>query len=306
MVIKNSNRLAALITALSVFIILLPSTLTDISRLTANTKHYGPSIVEGQPMTVYSHGLLCNKWIGGLHHCSSTVRSPNAFIQGPMVSFSYRDWLAPLSTCAGQEDDLEQLHSVCSKHSNIILAGCSRGAATIVNYLGMHKPTNIIGAVIESPFDHSRNVINYLAQQMNIQKRSVIDAISKNLAPNHNQDGIQPIDHVANIAHNIPLLFICTTKDRIIPVESCVELYKKLIFAGHPRTHLLIVEHGAHGLITFSSDGSAMRNVIHAFYKQYGLPYNTEWANAGATRFTECQPLIETLEKLYPPKEITK
>lgn len=295
-----------LVAALSICALSFSSVLTDISRMTANTKHYGPAVTPGQPITIYSHGLLCNKWIGGLHHCSCAVRSPNAFIQGPMVSFSYRDWLAPLSTCAGQEDDLEQLHSVCKEHAHIILAGCSRGAASIVSYLGMNQPANIIGAIIESPFDHSRNVINYLAQQMNIQKRSVIDAIAANLAPNHNPDGIQPIDHVAKISHDIPLLFVCTTKDRIIPLESSLELYKILQRTGHPRTHLLIAEHGAHGLITFSSDGALMRNVIHAFYKEYDLPYNQEWADAGKERFAQSQPSIEDLEKLYPTQEEKK
>ena len=306
MVIGKYNKFFGLLAALSIFIILLPSTLNDISRITASTKHYGPAIVQGKPMTIYSHGLLCNKWIGGLHHCSSSVRSPNAFIQGPMVSFSYRDWLSPLSTCAGQEDDLDQLHSVCKKHTNIILAGCSRGAASIVSYLGMQKPTNVIGAVIESPFDHSGNVINYLADQMHITKRTVIDAIAKNIAPNHKIDGIQPIDYAANISHEIPLLFICTTKDRIIPLESSLKLYKILQQTGHPHTHLLIAEHGAHGLITFSSDGSMMRNVIHAFYKEYNLPHNAEWATAGHERFMQCQPSIEKLEQFYPTKDTTK
>ncbi len=306
MKINIYNRIAGLLIAASIFMILLPSTLTDISRITANTKHYGPALVQGQPVTIYSHGLMCNKWIGGINHCESIVRSPYAFIQGPMISFSYRDWLSPLSTCVGQEDDLEQLDGVCKNHTNIILVGCSRGAATIINYLGIYKPTNIIGAVIESPFDHTRNVINYLADQMNIQKRSLIDAISKKLAPNHNQDGIQPIDHVTNIAHEIPLLFICTTKDRIIPLESCLTLYKELKAANHPRVHLLIADHGAHGLITFSSDGMMMRDVIHAFYKQYGLPHDAQWASDGHERFMQCQPSIETLEKLYAPKEAHK
>lgn len=274
--------------------------LTDISRMTANTTHYGPAIIEGEPVTIYSHGLLCNKWIGGLHHCSNTIKSPNAFVEGPMISFSYNDWLAPLSTCVGQEEDLESLHAICKEHTNVLLAGCSRGAGTIVSYLGIYKPVNIIGAIIESPFDDTRNVINYLAEQINIQKRSLIDKLSATLAPNHKQDGIQPIDHVADIAHDIPLLFICTTKDRIIPLESCLALYKKARNAGLTKVHILIAEHGAHGLITISSDGPMMRNVIHAFFKEYNLPYNTEWADAGRERFKTCQPSAEDLEQLYP------
>lgn len=305
-VMVHTKRVFLLIVSLSTSLSLNSSILTDISRITASTKYWGPVQAEGQPITVYSHGLMCNKWIGGLHHNDSLIRFPYAFIQGPMVSFHYRDWLAPLSTCVAQEDDLEQLHSVCQQHSNIILAGCSRGAGAIVNYLGMYKPNNVIGAVIESPFDHTRNVINYLAQQLHIQKRSIIDAISTNVAPNHKQDGIQPIDYIAEISHEIPLFFICTTKDRIIPVESSIKLYKESRKAGHPRVHLLITEHGAHGGIAMSSDGAMMRNTIHAFYKEYGLPYNAEWAQAGATHFAQCQPSIDQLEKTYPSQEVIK
>lgn len=272
--------------------------LTKISRMTANTTHFGPDIVKGKPLTIYSHGLLCNKWVGGLHHCDSSIHSPNAFIQGPMVSFSYKDWLSPFSTCVGQEDDLEQLHSVCKNHTHIIAAGCSRGAGAIISYLGIYKPTNILGAVIESPFDHTSNVIHYIADQINIHKQSFIDKITGLLAPNHKPDGIQPIDHVSDISKDIPLLFICSTKDRVIPLPCCINLYKKAIESGHTKVHILITQHGAHGLITISSDGTMMRNVIHAFYKEYGLPHNEQWAHAGKERFKQCQPTVEELERL--------
>ena len=304
MITKNTVRILSLTAIVSLSTLIGASNLlTDISKMTANTIHYGPSVVPGEPLTIYSHGLLCNKWIGGLFHCDNTIKSPNAFIQGPMISFSYPDWFAPLSTCVGQEEDLAQIHSVCKDHTHIILVGCSRGGGTIVSYLGMYKPTNIIGAVIESPFDDTRNVINYLADQINIQKRSVIDKIANALAPNHKQDGIQPIDHVADITQDIPLLFICTTKDRIIPLQSCLNLYTKARVSGHKKCHLWISEHGAHGLITISSDGPMMRNVIHAFYKEYDLPYNAEWADAGRERFQDCQPSAKELDKLYPKME---
>lgn len=307
MVVYKKYFVKILIT-LCISIDIYSSTWTKISRFIAedadnSTIHYGPQITGDEPRTIYSHGLLCNKWVGGLVHCDNLIRSPNAFIKGPMISFHYRDWLSPLSTCVAQEDDLEQLHGICQKHTNVILVGCSRGAGAIINYLGMQKPNNVIGAVIESPFDDTRNVINYLAKQMNIHKKSTIDAISTKLAPNHKQDGIQPKDHVANICHEIPLLFICTTKDRIIPFESCIELYKASSKAGHSRAHLLIAQHGAHGQIINSTDGSMMRNVIHAFYQKYDLPHDPEWAREGAMRFAECQPTVEILEKMYPPKE---
>jgi hypothetical protein len=214
-----------------------------------------------------------------------------------MVSFSYRDWLSPLSTCAGQEDDLDQLHSYCQRYQNVILAGCSRGAAAIVNYLGMQQPSNVIAAIIESPFDHSRNVIDNIARQINIQKKSTIDSISTTLAPNHNQEGIQPIDHVAKIDHSIPVLFIGTVKDRITPVQGCIALYNKLWHMDHPSVHIFIANHGSHGLITLSSDGKMMRNVIHAFYKKYNLPHDAAWAAAGAEIFARCQPAPQDLEK---------
>ena len=298
---KNSFLLS--ITALlCVAIMLFPSTITDISRITANAHNYGTVATQEEPITVYSHGLLCNKWVAGIHHCDSLLRSPNAFIQGPMVSFSYNDWLAPLSTCVAQEDDLEQLHAACSYHTRVILAGCSRGAAAIVNYLGKYKPTNVIAAIIESPFDHTRNVIDYIAEQLHITKRDTIDSISTRLAPNHDQNGIQPIDYVAQIDHAIPLFFICTTKDRVIPLESSLELYKVSQKTGHPRTHLWVAHHGAHGLITFSSDGKQMRNVIHAFYRNYILPHDGTWADEGHELFMQSQPSIELLETAYPTK----
>jgi alpha-beta hydrolase superfamily lysophospholipase len=303
MVISNTSKIMAIITScyLALTFSEKPSTLTQLSRITAGTIHYGPKIVGNEPRTIYSHGLLCNKWTGGgINHCESLIHHPYAFIKGPMISFDYPDWLAPLSTCVAQEEDLEKFDQVCREQTNVILAGCSRGAGAIVNYLGIYKPTNVIAAVIESPFDHSKNVINFLAEQMNIKNPRLIEAISHRVAPYHKQNGIQPINHVADIDHSIPLLFICSKKDRITPFEGCIELYKTSRKAGHRKVHILITDHGDHGFI-FSSptDGASTRNAIHAFYKKYGLPYETEWAEAGNAKFQQSQPSIEELERAF-------
>jgi len=114
------------------------------------------SVTEEEPVIIYSHGSLCNKWIPSLFHRTierSNILCSNAFILGPMKTFNYQDYIIPFLSCMGQDDDIKRLHEACKDHKQVILIGSSRGAAAIINYLGIYQPTNIIGAVIESTFD---------------------------------------------------------------------------------------------------------------------------------------------------------
>lgn len=249
---------------------------------------------ENQPVTIYSHGYMCNKYTAKVFH--RTVESGNwwnssAYITGPLVSFNYSDSSNPLVTNLGQGDDIERLHQACKDYKHVILVGTSRGAATIVNYLATHKPTNIIGVVLESPFDHIDTVAEYVLSNFRIKNiKNTQSTIQSFWFRNVDSNGIQPIKVAHDIPKEIPILFICTKGDSIIHHTSTANLYNALHKAGHKKAHLLTCDHGAHGMIMWSKDGKLFRNVVHAFFKHYNLPYNKTWAQQGLDKFTQCQP----------------
>jgi pimeloyl-ACP methyl ester carboxylesterase len=243
-----------------------------------------------QPVTVYSHGALCNKFVAHVFHTDPHKQNrlcPNAFITGQLHSFNYRDWLVPFLTCWGQENDVERLHAACKEHEQVILVGSSRGAATIINYLGSYKPTNIVAAVVESPYDHVENIVDYWLQTIFVT--SVTQTRIKNLLRriffNYEQHGLHPMACVAQVAHAIPVLMISSEQDSIIPAWSTQRLHQQLRSAGHPHAYLLACSRGRHGLIAWGADGARMRNVIHAFYRYHGLPHHETWAHEGNLTF---------------------
>jgi len=244
------------------------------------------------PITIYSHGYMCNKEFARFfHNCLEKPNkiNPNAFILGKMIAFNYGDYKNPFLCRLGQGDDIERLHNACKDHENVIIVGTSRGASTIINYLGTYKPTNILAAVLESPFDHANNVANNLLSKFSIKdKEGLINTVRPFLFRNYDPDGIQPIKVAADVSKDIPILLICSKSDGLIPDSSTANLYKVLKDSGHPHVYLLTCKYGSHGRILWSKDGALFKNVVHAFYKHHNLPHHEPWAQEGFEQFQQC------------------
>lgn len=246
------------------------------------------------PHTIFSHGLGGNKSQGGQYH----IRYNGAgFIEGPLVLFNFADHNNIHLSSLGQEADYQTLHGVYKNKAPVILAGVSRGAATTINELGINKPTNVLAAVVESPFDHVQSISDNI-----IGLAGWIPGVSwlaHKLVPQiytgYNPNGIQPIDTIDKISKDIPLLIVCSKKDMLIPYASSINLYKKLIASGHTKAYLFVTDEGEHANILWGTDGGRYRNVVHAFYKKYGIPYNDAWANGGYEQFKLCQPSLADL-----------
>lgn len=246
----------------------------------------------------FVHGMKSNKNAGWYRHVSTG--HPNAFIEGPLDGVNFDDHENIYETCIGQTADVNKLHDFCKKYYSLRLIGSSRGSATILNYLGTYQPLNILAAVLESPFDTVQNVIDYvLGKSKQIPGTPwVALKFSQWLFPKYNPAGLQPKDVIHTIPKHIPILLICSKEDEIVSAQSTINLYIKLVQAGHAETYLLIVDHGKHANIMIGKDGHILRDVIHAFYRHYGLPYNPTFAEQGRERFMQCQPSLSDLAKI--------
>jgi len=267
-------------------------------------------INDQEPITIYSHGCLCNKLIAKIFHTSIQRRNkicPNAFMIGPMKSFNYSDYLNPFSTYLAQENDVKRLHQACAPYKKVILVGVSRGASTIINYLGNYKPTNIIAAVIESPFDHFDNILEHVMATHIIYKRIINNnnkqkvkrRLLRVFCRNYKYNGLHPIDAAPNISKDIPLLIISSDQDKLIPAWSTKNIYDALTQAGHKKSYLLACKNGSHGLISWGKDGALMRNVIHAFYKHHDIPHHEPWAQEGYEEFMKCHLVSSSKSEFF-------
>jgi len=206
------------------------------------------------------------------------------------------------NSCLGQDADIAVLSNGYDEvdDEDIILFGVSRGAATASNFVARHNPERIKALILESPFDYAERGIdgflnifrlNRLPRSKNFCK-SVFYRFSS-----YDQDGIHPRDIVENINPDLPVLLVCSKEDIVIPYQSTVNLYQQLIETGHEHVYLLVLDRGWHARLLWSADGERYQNVVHAFYRRYGLPHDADFAERGQADFERCRPSIQELQE---------
>lgn len=209
------------------------------------------------------------------------------------------------NSCIGQKKDVETLsrHINGCKAERVIVVGESRGATTLLNLLASNSTDKqkIAGGIVDSPYDHMRNVIEHRLERLRLKNFIAIQTVENLLSRvcEYKIDGLQPINTVQDIPQDVPLLFICSRKDTEVPWTSSLALYKKLRERSHEKVHVLIFDEGKHGWLVEGHCKDIYRDVVHAFYKRYGLEYNEEYAKAGKQLFEQfCQPDVQTVQEL--------
>lgn len=209
----------------------------------------------------------------------------------------------------GQEHDVQRLHEAykklqeCFPEHNVILIGVSRGASTIINFVAQYQPKNIDAIVLESPFDTLSSVIKHLLSRYCIGwfpfAQHIGHKICQKHFPNVQIKGTFPLENISKIPHKIPIIFVHSKRDKVIPVKCSRALYLKLKQEGHPNTYLVELNSGSHGKLIHGEDSDFYLYCVHAFYKKHGLPHNHECATPGLSLLHHCQPSIsEILERL--------
>ncbi len=265
-----------------------------------------PFLVENESAKtayLFSHGL------GG---CKRQAHPYTRYqiIDDPYFSFNYLDALHEDQSYAtfGQEDDIACIrgayNSICNTVSetnkmNIVLVGVSRGASTVLTFTAKHKPSCVKALIVESPFDSIDTVLELKVKHWRLTSVPFVKTISRKtfskIFPKYKHNGIKPINVVADIPKDLPILIVCSKKDALVPWYSSARLYVKLLETEHPNVHLLVLDRGKHATMIFEDEGEIYQTVTHAFYKHYGLAHDDEMAQKGLNRFIMCQPEPKTL-----------
>ncbi len=228
----------------------------------------------------------------------------------PFVTFDYPDATARFyrinirRSGLAQTIDIDRLANVFYKtheeyRKDMILMGVSRGASTIITFMGQKNPHNVSALILESPFDAMETVIEYKIKQARLHKipgmKQLSHAIVSSIFFKYHMNGIRPIDLITHIDNKVPILLICSREDTLVPPTSTINLYKALHINNRPNVHILMVPHGKHARILSGPDGDIYQNVGHAFLQAYHLPHDKNKAEAGQLLFAKTQPAMEEL-----------
>lgn len=197
-------------------------------------------------------------------------------------SFNFNDWhngkFDQTKTALGQKPHIEIInhnYNLLKAESSlpVVIYGVSRGAAAIVNFMGIERPSNVAALILESPFAHIHDVFRHVVPCASLLPK---DFILRSLYPSYNPNGEQPINYINTIHSDIPIALICSKKDKFVPYKSTKKLYNKLIESGKKNVHLLVLENGARADLINQAE---YLYFIHAFFKKYNLPYNEHFAS---------------------------
>lgn len=192
-----------------------------------------------------------------------------------------------------QEPDLTALLNHYSdyveetKPDNMVLYGFSRGAATTFTFMAtkyaQHNHPIVKAVVLQGCFDSIRGTLNGW-------KRFDVNKFLSRMLPNYVADRLEPIHVVAEFPHAVPVLFITSKCDEVVPAKSTQKLAQALRQAGHPHVYILTVEHSPHSRYTsyHKEDISNIEKTVHAFYKKWGLSHIRPLARQGKKLLEMC------------------
>ena len=265
---------------------------------------------------LYVHGLG-GRGGHGVYWSSCASNDINHYILNE--PFDFPDAIGkfnPLKTDLAQEIDVsylaaqyQGLSDIASRANNspkkFVLAGVSRGAATLINFASdkRYNLKDVAMLILESPFDIALNVMKFQAERLFQSWNPLINNLGSKwsmtkLYPKHDPNGISPIKSIGLVPKHIPVVLIHSRKDAVISVNASRKLYIELKKSGHNHAYYFETEDGVHAKVLWGSQGKTYQYLIHALYKKYGLPHNNDFAVKGLELLTLCQPTVEYITSL--------
>jgi len=160
-----------------------------------------------------------------------------------------------------------------------ILYGVSRGAAATLNALATHQYQNVRLVILEGCFTSVTKVIRN-------QFGSILSPLVEfglSLATDYKPGHMRPIKSCAKISTQVPIGFVTSKRDTLVPPSTTMRLVEKLRRAGHEHVHVLTLRQSPHGRYVFTDaiDREAYLLWLHALYKHYDLPHIPDLAALG-------------------------
>jgi len=206
----------------------------------------------------------------------------------------------------GQENNIESIECAANTlNEKTIGFGVSRGAATLINFMGTKGNSNIKAIILDSPFATIEETIKYKMSQWSSMFLGKIPGLAKLIHllmpivfPSYSPNGLQPINQIENIDPDIPIILLHSKTDNGVPISGSRQLYIKRKMIGCNNVYLVELERGKHAEGLHGKDGKKYQNVVHAFFKKYGYTHDPTFAEK--ENLENYQPSVEAVtRRLY-------
>jgi hypothetical protein len=188
-----------------------------------------------------------------------------------------------------QESDFEmhkKKYEMIANHSDIILYGVSRGAATTIQAMCLHK-YNAKLVILEGCFF---SVPEVFKNRYGIAATHIY-SFAKWVLSKHKEDGHSPASLINEFPEQIPVAFITSKIDTSVHPESTRKLALLLASRGKNPVYLLELKKSRHPHYMFD-DKDDRRNYecfLHALYREYRFPHIPELAKSGESLLQQCK-----------------
>ncbi len=171
-------------------------------------------------------------------------------------------------------------------HDKMLVWGCSRGAAAACTFMctqAHDTKEHVQLVVLEGCFESSVSVIEKRFKRFGTKGVNAIKRFFEKRT-DWREQGLSPLAVLDKWPENVPVLFVTSRKDTVVPLECTVACAKKLKeLKPHVEVYLLILNNSSHSGYVFDdpADRALYEHVIHAFYKKYNWRYDPRKAALG-------------------------
>lgn len=192
------------------------------------------------------------------------------------------------------------------KKQHLILWGVSRGTAATFNALARHKYPEVKLVVLEGAIDSMDSVVknimlNYsqsdrIADGMVSLFNTAISFFSSKDWYGYKPEGESPLKMVNEFPENVPVVFITSKIDNIVPPQCTRNIATTLAARGKNDVYLLVLEKSSHPYYMYDDkeDRDKYEAFMHAIYKIYGLQHEPDLAEKGAAYINDAILFMRT------------
>lgn len=226
-----------------------------------------------------------------------------------VVAPNFRDGLMSCFAQGGDVDIYAQAYdrAFVRQQRGALLHGMSRGGAVVLNLLAYGGDVDLSfvkGAILEVPLVVVQDCIKRICGQAG-RVPGVAWTVHKfgmgALFPGYRTSGMTGLDLVPYIPRHIPILIMTHNRDRQVPYEGSVALYRALKAAGHEHVYLWIADNPTRAnphldmLRAYHvATGVTYQQVVKAFKRAcHAEPGGLSEADEGILR--GCQPRLDEL-----------
>lgn len=174
------------------------------------------------------------------------------------------NYLSEIRDCLNKTKSIQE--------SDIVLFGTSRGASTVIialTHLNQEEINRIKLVIVEAPFDTVPNVIN--SRYGSLLAPSVLYMLKNYAKYDDNQESPLSAVSSSKFPINLPLGFITSKVDNIVPCYHTMKLINILKSRGHNRIHHLELENSHHSNMTLNNENDikSYYEFVHKLYNKY-------------------------------------